>query len=132
MRPRALRHAIRTNTNTARTSAFLSLRSLARSGPQSHVCVLQSALEALTLSPLPPIVIADGVSSCNGQEVPLALDRLRARGVDIASSESVLFQLMGDAASPQFKAFSKLIKEEMSVTKNTLRVLYGDVAGAKL
>lgn len=90
------------------------------------MCVLQSALEALALSPHPPIVVADGVSSCNPQEVPLALDRLRARGVDVASAESVLFQLVGDAGSAQFKGFQKIIKDELANTKESLRVLWGD------
>ena len=99
---------------------------------QSHVCVMQSALEALHLSTFPPIVIADGVSSCNAQEVPIALDRLRARGVDVASAESVLFQLLGDAGHPKFKQFQGLIKDNLEATKNALRTLYGEAPGAKL
>jgi hypothetical protein len=93
---------------------------------------MQSALEALHLSKHAPIVVADGVSSCNAQEVPLALDRLRALGVDVASSESVLFQLVGDAGSDQFKEFQKIIKADLQVTKDTLRVLYGGAAESKL
>lgn len=42
-------------------------------------------------------VIADGVSSCNKQETPIALARLRTAGAIVTSSESWLYEAMGDA-----------------------------------
>lgn len=42
-------------------------------------------------------VIADGVSSCNKQETPIALARLCAAGATVTSSESWLYEVMGDA-----------------------------------
>ena len=39
-------------------------------------------------------VLADGVSSCNKEEVPLALGRIAQAGGHVTSSESVAFQLM--------------------------------------
>ena len=59
---------------------------------QSHVCVLQSALDFLALN-YEVHVIADGVSSCNKEEVPFALARMRQAGAFITTSESLLFQL---------------------------------------
>lgn len=68
---------------------------------QSHVCVLQSALDLLE-NGYNVHVLADGVSSCNAEEVPYALARMRQGGAQITTSESLAFQLqrMSCARSP--------------------------------
>lgn len=87
---------------------------------KSHVCVLQTLL-SLSAQPndikYTTYILADGISSCNSFEVPIAIARLRQEGGIITTSESIAFQLMGDAASPHFKSFSKLVKEEKNSTK---------------
>jgi hypothetical protein len=62
---------------------------------QSHVCVLQSTLDLLERG-YDVHVLADGVSSCNKEEVPWALERMRQAGAQITTSESMLFQLQGN------------------------------------
>ncbi len=64
--------------------------------PQSHVCVLQSTLDLLS-SKIPVFLLADAVSSCNRQEIPIALERMRQAGAVVTTSESVLFQLMRES-----------------------------------
>ena len=46
-------------------------------------------------------IIADGVSSCNEAERPIALDRLRAEGAIVTTSESWMYECMGDAGIPE-------------------------------
>ncbi|PPQ77270.1 hypothetical protein CVT25_010852 [Psilocybe cyanescens] len=86
-------------------------------GIESHVCILQTVLSLLSLGKYAVHIVADGVSSCNSFEIPIALDRMRTEGAIIGTSESIAFQLMRDAASPKFKAFSKFIKEVKESTK---------------
>jgi len=96
-------------------------------GIESHVCVLQTALDLLR-DGIAVHVLADGVSSCNPQEVPIALNRIRDAGGCVSTSESVAFQLMGDANSPSFRAFSALIKEEKEPTQKALAALLPSTA----
>merc|ERR1712093_196373 len=93
-------------------------------GIESHVCVLQTALDCLDRG-LDVHVVADAVSSCNAQEVPIALDRIRHAGGKVTTTESILFQLMVDSTHPQFRTVSKLVKEEKENTVKTLAKLLG-------
>ena len=86
---------------------------------QSHVCVLQTTLALLALGKHKVYIVADGVSSTNSFEVPIAIARMRQAGAVISTSESVSFELVKDASSPVFKSFSNLVKESKDSTKAT-------------
>jgi len=110
------------------TPEFLSLiesrdlKSFILAGMESHVCVLQSTLDLLERG-YDVHVLADGVSSCNKEEVPWALERMRQAGAQITTSESILFQLQVDASRSDFKAFANIIKEEKEATTQALQTL---------
>jgi len=91
-------------------------------GLESHVCVLQTTLELLQAGYVVHIV-ADAVSSCNKEEIPVALTRLRQAGAVVTTSESLAFQLMGDASSENFKTFSALVKAEKTAIATSLKGL---------
>lgn len=91
-------------------------------GIESHICVTQTALDLLR-DGHKVYVLADGVSSCNPEEVPIALARLRSEGVVVTSSESFLYECMGDAAIGEFKEMSKLVREFSGQTKENLKGL---------
>ena len=78
-------------------------------GIESHVCVLQTAVD-LKEAGFNPIVVMDCVSSRTKESVETARDRFRFEGILMTSYESILFELTRSSASPEFKAISKLVK----------------------
>lgn len=93
-------------------------------GIESHICVTQTALDLLQAGHK-VYVLADAVSSCNREEVPLALARLRAEGAVVTTSESWLYECMGDAAIAEFRAIAGLVKESKKDTAESLQALCG-------
>lgn len=91
-------------------------------GIESHICITQTALDARRAGHT-VYVLADGVSSCNKEEVPIALARLRAEGVIVTTSESWLYEFVGDAGVPEFKSVIGIVKETSADTKKVLQSL---------
>jgi nicotinamidase-related amidase len=69
-------------------------------GIESHICVTQTTIDLLKAGHK-VYVIADGVSSCNKEEVPIALARLRHEGAVVTTSESCIYECVGDAGTPE-------------------------------
>ncbi|KAF2423712.1 Isochorismatase hydrolase [Tothia fuscella] len=88
-------------------------------GIESHICVTQTTLDLLALGHK-VYVLADGVSSCNREEVPIALARLRGEGAVVTTSESFIFEAMGDAGISEFKDIAGVVKEFKEGTKGVL------------
>jgi len=78
-------------------------------GVEAHICVLKTALDALSKG-REVHVVADAVSSRTPENHRLALERLRQSGAFIASTEMVLFQWLDYAGTDDFRAISRLIK----------------------
>ncbi|KAJ5591507.1 uncharacterized protein N7459_001876 [Penicillium hispanicum] len=88
-------------------------------GIETHICVSQTTLDLLARGHR-VYVLVDGVSSINAEERGVALARLRDAGAVVTSSESVLFEILGDAAHEQFRAVSALVKETKEETKSSM------------
>jgi nicotinamidase-related amidase len=84
-------------------------RNIILCGIESHVCVLQTAIDSQAAGHQ-AIVVADASSSRFATDKDLAIERMKQEGVRIASTESILFELCKDSGSPEFKAISKLVK----------------------
>lgn len=78
-------------------------------GLEAHVCVLQSAL-GFRQAGYETVVVADAISSRAPASREAALQRLRENGVEVATTEMVVFEWLGQAGTPEFKELSKLIK----------------------
>jgi nicotinamidase-related amidase len=91
-----------------------ALRELARPqvvlcGIESHVCVLQTALD-LTAEGFEVFLAADAVSSRSPRNVELALRRMEQAGVKLTSVEMAVFEMLHVSGTPQFRAWSKVIR----------------------
>lgn len=78
-------------------------------GIESHVCVLQTAVD-LKQAGYTPVVVMDCVSSRSWNSVDLASERFRHEGIMMTSCESILFELTRSSSAPEFKAISNLVK----------------------
>jgi nicotinamidase-related amidase len=87
----------------------LNRKSLVIFGIEAHVCVLKTSLEALNRG-YEVHLVADAVSSRTQRNRDVAIERMRQSGAFIASTEMILFQLMDQAGTDEFKAISKLVK----------------------
>ncbi|WP_137389850.1 isochorismatase family protein [Rhodoligotrophos defluvii] len=79
------------------------------SGCEAHICVAQTAL-GLRAQGREVFVVRDAVGSRRAESKETALVRLAANGVEIVTTEMVLFEWLATSADPQFKAVSALIR----------------------
>lgn len=93
------------------TKALPHVKQVLLLGIETHVCVLQTALDLLSKG-YEVHLLVDGVSSQRESDRAIALQRLVQAGVLLSSSEMALFQLAGDAKAPAFKTISELVKAE--------------------
>ena len=89
--------------------AELQTKNVIICGVESHVCVLQTAID-LKEAGYNPVVVMDCVSSRTPESIELAKERFRFEGIMMTSVESILFELTRSSGAPEFKAISKLVK----------------------
>lgn len=77
-------------------------------GIESHVCVLQSAMDLLAEG-YRVFVAVDAVGSRKSLDHETALRRIESHGVTLTTTETVLFEWCKTAANPAFKSIQKLI-----------------------
>jgi nicotinamidase-related amidase len=78
-------------------------------GIETHVCVLQTALDLLEEG-LQPVLVTDCVNSRKAKDKETAIQRLIQAGVIPTTYESLLFELTVNAKNPVFKGISALVK----------------------
>ena len=78
-------------------------------GIESHICVMQTAVDLLGKGYI-PVVVEDCISSRKENDKNVAVERMRQEGAIITTYESILFELCRDARSAEFKGISQLVK----------------------
>lgn len=84
-------------------------RQIMLTGMETHVCVLQTCLSLLKEGYVVHLV-SDAVCSRKKDDYVTGREIMRDAGAVITCTETVLFQLLEKAGTPEFKAISKRIK----------------------
>lgn len=78
-------------------------RSVVLLGCETHIAVLQTALQLLATFDGDVHLVVDATASRRDQDRDLALERMRRTGVHLTSSEMVLFEWIRDTRHPRFQ-----------------------------
>lgn len=78
-------------------------------GVETHVCVMQTALDLLD-NGMQPVIIADATGSRHAFDKKMAIRRMRRAGAIVTTVEAILFELCRDSQDPAFKTISNLVK----------------------
>lgn len=78
-------------------------------GLESHICVSQTAL-SLNANGTEVFVVADACSSRFEPFHDVAMDRLRAAGIVVTTSESVMYEAVARAGTEEFRQLLAIVK----------------------
>lgn len=87
----------------------LGRRQVVLAGMETHICITQTAL-ALLAEEYRVHVVADATCSRRGTDHKQALDRLRSAGVQVTVAESVIYEALERAGTPEFRSVLELVK----------------------
>jgi nicotinamidase-related amidase len=78
-------------------------------GIEAHVCVYQTVADLVNLK-FEVQVVADAVSSRTPENRLIALEKCKAAGAVLTSTETALFELLKDAGNDSFKEIIEVVK----------------------
>lgn len=91
------------STSIVESLAATNPRSVVLLGCETHIAVLQTAFQLLASFDGEVHLVVDATASRRDQDRDLALERLRRAGVQLTSSETVLFEWIRDTRHPRFQ-----------------------------
>ena len=87
----------------------LNIKNLVLLGIESHVCVLNTAIDAIKRDYVPYVVV-DATSSRKKIDYETSVKRMMQEKIYLTTTEILFFQLLKKAGTPEFKEISKIIK----------------------
>ncbi len=78
-------------------------------GCEAHICVLQTVAGLIEAGHAVKVV-ADAIGSRHAHDRLAAIDRARAIGADVVTTEMVIFEWLATSQHPKFKRLSQLIR----------------------
>lgn len=86
-----------------------NIKQVVIAGIEAHVCVQQTALD-LIANNFQVNLAVDAVSSRKKIDYESAIGRMRKHSIEITTTESVLFEMLRESGTNEFKQISKIIK----------------------
>ena len=86
-----------------------SCDTLILTGVEAHICIHQTALSALARG-YHVVICEDAISSRNKRHKKSAVESFRAMGMKVCPAETIVFELLKKAGTPEFKALLPFIK----------------------
>ncbi len=113
--PATAKHFEKTTFSCCSTAGFCETgldperKQIVVAGMETHVCVLQTALD-LQRRGYQVFVVADAVCSRSEENRSNALARMYKENIVITNTESVLFEWLRDAGHEQFRTISRMLR----------------------
>jgi len=98
-----------TSSQTPNVGQFLKSKQVILIGIETHICVLQTAMD-LKERGYEVFVIFEAVGSRKNHDKELAVKRMTNNGIQVVTFEMMLFELLRDAKNKHFKNLSSIIK----------------------
>lgn len=95
------------NENFVQEWRALGKKQMILAGIETHVCVLQTAMEVIRLTDDEVFVVVDAVSSRSELDHKYGLKRMKQAGIELVTSEMVFFEWIETAGSKEFKVLSR-------------------------
>ena len=86
-----------------------NIKNLVLFGIEAHVCISQSAMDAMEKG-YNVFLVQDALSSRTEANKKIAINRMREKGSDVISTEMLLFEIIQNSKHPAFKKIASLIK----------------------
>ena len=90
------------NETIEQTVAATGRKSLILAGIEAHICIFQTGIGGIRLG-YGVHVVADAVSASSQMNLDIGLDRLRSAGAVITSMEMLIFELLKEADTDEFR-----------------------------
>ena len=97
------------NAETEAKLAALGRKQVVVAGYETHICVCQTALDAVAAG-YQVHLVRDATSSRTKESAAVGVEKMAAAGVVPATAETVLFEWLGRAGTDEFRALLPVIK----------------------
>ena len=89
--------------------AGIHAKNLVLTGIEAHICVAQTAIEAV-MNGYRAYVVYDAISSRRREDKTVAVERMKQQGAIIITTEMLMYEILRKAGTPEFKKILELVK----------------------